>query len=118
LDLEFPDNGCERRFQDADEAALELEEHLRAAVRRRLVSEVPVSCYLSGDLIPTIVLALSSQESGRPLPSLTIGWTTPAPMMNAKKRPIKHFFFFFGRRTRSQCYAGRHRRITHSYRGQ
>src|SRR4051794_4244709 len=33
-DLDFPDDGCERRFQDADDAALELEEHLRAAVRR------------------------------------------------------------------------------------
>ena len=65
-DLDFPDSGHERRFRDPDEAAAELEEHLRAAVRRRLVSEVPVSCYLSGGLDSTVVLALSTQESGRP----------------------------------------------------
>jgi asparagine synthase (glutamine-hydrolysing) len=78
-DLDFPDRGCERRFQNPDDAALELEEHLRVAVRRRLVSEVPVSCYLSGGLDSTIVLALSSQESGHPLPSLTIGLDHAGP---------------------------------------
>ena len=92
-DLEFPDNGCERRFQDADEAALELEEHLRVAVRRRLVSEVPVSCYLSGGLDSTVLLALSCQESGRPLPSLTIGLDHAGPTDERYKAAQSALFF-------------------------
>jgi asparagine synthase (glutamine-hydrolysing) len=78
-DLDFPDRGHERRFESYDDAASELETHLRGAVRRRLVSEVPVSCYLSGGLDSTIVLALSSQEMGRALPSFTVGLDRAGP---------------------------------------
>jgi asparagine synthase (glutamine-hydrolysing) len=92
-DLEFPDSGCERRFEDADQAALELEELLRAAVRRRLVSEVPVSCYLSGGLDSTILLALACQESGRPLPSLTIGLDHAGPTDERHKAAQSALFF-------------------------
>ena len=92
-DLDFPDTGCERRFQDPDDAALELEEHLRVAVRRRLVSEVPVSCYLSGGLDSTIVLALSSQESGQPLPSLTVGLDHAGPTDERHKAAQSAQFF-------------------------
>jgi asparagine synthase (glutamine-hydrolysing) len=92
-DLDFPDRGCERRFQDPDDAASELEEHLRAAVRRRLVSEVPVSCYLSGGLDSTIVLALSCQESGQPLPSFTVGLDHAGPADERHKAAQSAFFF-------------------------
>jgi asparagine synthase (glutamine-hydrolysing) len=92
-DLDFPDSGCERRFHDPDEAAAELEEQLRAAVRRRLVSEVPVSCYLSGGLDSTIVLALSTQESGQPLPSMTIGLDHAGPADERHKAAQSAIFF-------------------------
>jgi len=92
-DLDFPDSGSERQFQDPDHAALELEEHLRCAVRRRLMSEVPISCYLSGGLDSTIVLALSSQESGRPLPSLTIGLDHAGPSDERHKAAQSALFF-------------------------
>jgi asparagine synthase (glutamine-hydrolysing) len=78
-DLEFPDDGSERRFDDPDLGAAELEQLLRTAVRRRLVSEVPVSCYLSGGLDSSVILALSCQEMGRPLPSFTIGFDRSGP---------------------------------------
>jgi asparagine synthase (glutamine-hydrolysing) len=78
-DLEFPDDGLERRFADPDVGAAELEHLLRIAVRRRLVAEVPVSCYLSGGLDSSVILALCCQEMGRPLPSFTVGFDRSGP---------------------------------------
>jgi asparagine synthase (glutamine-hydrolysing) len=78
-DLDFPDAGSEKRYQSADKAASELEEHLRGAVRRRLVGEVPLSCYLSGGLDSTVILKLCSEESCQPVPSLTIGLDNSGP---------------------------------------
>jgi asparagine synthase (glutamine-hydrolysing) len=72
-DLDFPDSGTEKRFRRIDDGAEELESRLRGAVRRRLVGEVPISCYLSGGLDSTVILKLSSQERGKALPSFTIG---------------------------------------------
>jgi asparagine synthase (glutamine-hydrolysing) len=92
-DLDFPDAGCERQFQDPDDAVVELEDHLRTAVRRRLVSEVPISCYLSGGLDSTIMLALSSQESGRPLPSFTVGLDHAGPADERHKAAQSALFF-------------------------
>ncbi len=78
-DLDFPDNGSERRFGTDDEAAAELEAVLRAAVRRRLCGEVPLSCYISGGLDSTVILGLSSQEKGEPIPSFTISLNRSGP---------------------------------------
>ena len=65
--------------QTTTRAAEELEDRLRGAVCRRLVGEVPLSCYLSGGLDSTIVLQLSSQERGQPVPSFTIGLDSSGP---------------------------------------
>jgi asparagine synthase (glutamine-hydrolysing) len=92
-DLDFPDRGCEQKFDNSDTAAEELEEKLRAAVRRRLVSEVPVSCYLSGGLDSTIVLALGCQEAGQPLPSFTIGLDHAGPADERYKAAQSAEFF-------------------------
>jgi asparagine synthase (glutamine-hydrolysing) len=73
------DDGSELRFADPDVGSAELEQRLRTAVRRRLVAEVPVSCYLSGGLDSSVILALSCQEMGRPLPSFTIGFDRAGP---------------------------------------
>jgi asparagine synthase (glutamine-hydrolysing) len=79
-DLDFPDAGSEIRFADPAQAVDELEEHMRGAVRRRLASEVPVSCYLSGGLDSTVVLALACQERGGPVDSLTVGLDRTGPI--------------------------------------
>ncbi len=92
-DLDYPNRGDERRFKNPDDAAEELEELLRAAVRRRLVSEVPVSCYLSGGLDSTTVLALSTQEMGRPLSSFTIGLDNAGPADERHKAAQSAAFF-------------------------
>jgi asparagine synthase (glutamine-hydrolysing) len=78
-DLDFPDRGQERRYDNPDKAAEELEQLLRGAVRRRLVGEVPLSCYISGGLDSTVILGLSSQERGQPVPSFTIGLDKSGP---------------------------------------
>jgi asparagine synthase (glutamine-hydrolysing) len=79
-DLDFPTAGSELRFSTPELATDALEGHLRTAVRRRLVSEVPVSCYLSGGLDSTVALALACQERGEPLPSFTIGLDRTGPL--------------------------------------
>jgi asparagine synthase (glutamine-hydrolysing) len=78
-DLDFPDRGAERRYDDPDKAAEELESVLRGAIRRRLCGEVPLSCYLSGGLDSTVLLGMSSQERGEPIPSFTIGLDKSGP---------------------------------------
>ena len=49
-------------------------------MRRRLASEVPVSCYLSGGLDSTVILALACQERGTPVDSFTIGLDRTGPL--------------------------------------
>lgn len=78
-DLDFPDCGQERRFDNDDKAADELEAVLRGAIRRRLCGEVPLSCYISGGLDSTVILGLSSQEKGEPIPSFTISLSHSGP---------------------------------------
>jgi asparagine synthase (glutamine-hydrolysing) len=97
-DLNFPDDGSERRFVDPDDGAAELEHLLRIAVRRRLVGEVPISCYLSGGLDSAVILALSSQEMGRPLPSFTVGFDGSGP--SDERRKAAEFARFVGSENR------------------
>jgi asparagine synthase (glutamine-hydrolysing) len=78
-DLDFPDAGGERRFSRPEDAALELEDLLRRAVRRRFLSERPVCSYLSGGLDSTTILGLATQERGGPVPSFTIGLDRSGP---------------------------------------
>ncbi len=84
-DLDFPDRGQERRFDSDDRAAEELEEILRGAVRRRLCGEVPLSCYISGGLDSTVILGVSSQEKGEPIPSFTISLDGSGPANERSK---------------------------------
>lgn len=72
-DLDFPDAGEERRFSDPQPAIDELEHLLRRAVHRRLRGDVPVVSYISGGLDSTVVLGLTGEERGEPLPAFTIG---------------------------------------------
>ncbi|WP_431282442.1 asparagine synthase (glutamine-hydrolyzing) [Humitalea sp. 24SJ18S-53] len=55
------------------QAAEELAERLQAAVEARLMSDVPLGCFLSGGLDSSAIAALSAR-AGHPLDSFTIGF--------------------------------------------
>jgi asparagine synthase (glutamine-hydrolysing) len=78
-DLDFPDDGDERRLADPTPLVDELEDRLRRAVERRLRGDVPVVSYISGGLDSTVVLGLSSRQRGRAVPSFTIGLDRAGP---------------------------------------
>jgi asparagine synthase (glutamine-hydrolysing) len=78
-DLDFPDQGDERRLEDPTPLIDELEDLLRHAVERRLRGDVPVVSYISGGLDSTVVLGLSSRHRGRAVPSFTIGLENAGP---------------------------------------
>ncbi len=78
-DLDFPDEGDERRLDDPTPLVDEFEELLRQSVERRLRGDVPVVSYISGGLDSTVVLGLSSRQRGAAVPSFTIGLDHAGP---------------------------------------
>jgi asparagine synthase (glutamine-hydrolysing) len=62
----------------ADEEWLELvREQVTAAVRRRLVSDVPLGALLSGGIDSTIVVGLMAEASSEPVKTFTVGVDDP-----------------------------------------
>ena len=57
------------------ELCLELERLMAQAVRRRLVSDVPLGVFLSGGIDSSIVAGLMARESSTPVMSFSIGFT-------------------------------------------
>jgi asparagine synthase (glutamine-hydrolysing) len=78
-DLDFPNQGDERRLDDPTPLRDELEHLMRQAVERRLRGDVPVVSYISGGLDSTVVLGLSSRHRGEAVPSFTIGLDRAGP---------------------------------------
>ena len=62
----------ERRLSESD-ALEELSLKLRRAVKRRLVADVPVGCFLSGGVDSSLVTLIASEESnGRPIHTFSV----------------------------------------------
>jgi asparagine synthase (glutamine-hydrolysing) len=88
--LTFADGRCEierywqldytpkRAFEDERELDEELRERLRTAVRRRLVSDVPLGAFLSGGVDSAAVVACMAEQSARPLSTFSIGFDNEA----------------------------------------
>jgi asparagine synthase (glutamine-hydrolysing) len=60
-----------------DEWLALVREEVTAAVRRRLVSDVPLGALLSGGIDSTIVVGLMAQETGEPVRTFTVGVDDP-----------------------------------------
>jgi asparagine synthase (glutamine-hydrolysing) len=76
-DLRFPAPDEVRRVPLA-EAAQGVRERLDAAVRKRLMSDVPLGVLLSGGVDSGAVLALASRASSAPVNTFTLGFEGPA----------------------------------------
>ncbi|MGH3109980.1 MAG: asparagine synthase (glutamine-hydrolyzing), partial [Gaiellaceae bacterium] len=66
-----------RRDLAEDEWLERVRESVTAAVRRRLVSDVPLGALLSGGIDSTIVVGLMAQESSEPVKTFTVGVDDP-----------------------------------------
>ena len=65
------DHATERAVSEG-EALEELESRLRLAVRRRLVADVPVGCFLSGGVDSSLITLMASQQSNAPIHSFSV----------------------------------------------
>lgn len=62
---------------DAGEAVTQVRQLLMQAVEKRLEAEVPIGAFLSGGLDSSLVCAMASRLSGKPLDTFSVGFEGP-----------------------------------------
>ena len=92
----------EPKWQIDDREAIEYaRDLLKAGVRRRLISEVPLGAFLSGGIDSSIIVALMSAEASFPVKSFSIGFEerhyseTEYARQIAMKYGTEHYEFIF-----------------------
>lgn len=88
--------------QDEESLADALERHLRSAVERQLISDVPVGAFCSGGLDSGLVTALAAQAQPGPMDTFSIGFEesawdeTPLARETATRVGTRHHTVRFG----------------------
>jgi asparagine synthase (glutamine-hydrolysing) len=92
----------EPKWQIDDREAIEYaRDLLKAGVRRRLISEVPLGAFLSGGIDSSIIVALMAEEASFPVKSFSIGFEerhyseTEYARQIAMKYGTEHYEFIF-----------------------
>ena len=60
-----------------EEALDDLDDLVRSAVRKRLVSDVPLGAFLSGGVDSSLVVSMMAQEQSRPVEAVVMGFDEP-----------------------------------------
>ncbi len=68
----------DEKLDQSENAILEtMEQLVRQAVQRRLVSDVPLGAFLSGGVDSSLVVAMMAQEKSEPIDAIVIGFDDP-----------------------------------------
>ncbi|MDX1964662.1 MAG: asparagine synthase (glutamine-hydrolyzing) [Pirellulales bacterium] len=63
-------------FNSEGELLDQLDQRIRAAVRKRLIADVPIGTFLSGGIDSSLIVAITKEVSSQPIKTFSIGFTS------------------------------------------
>lgn len=70
--------GARDPFTDSTDALAATERTMASAVRRQMLSDVPLGAFLSGGIDSSLIVALMQAQASRPVKTFTVGFENPA----------------------------------------